>query len=62
MSKFHWQHIDFTDGSNPYISMKESDFKWMQNHYNLQPVANNMWLATEKRNTNKTTKKEDNNE
>ena len=42
--------------------MKESDFKWMQNHYNLQPVADNMWLATEKRNTNKTAKKEDNNE
>lgn len=47
MSEFHWQHIDFANHSNPYISMTQDDFKWIQEHYTLDSMSDNMWLATQ---------------
>lgn len=32
-----YQHIEFIDGSNSYISKTEKDFKWMCEHYVLIP-------------------------
>ena len=41
-----YQHIEFIDGSNPYISKTEKSFKWMQDHYVLKPIADGFWKAT----------------
>lgn len=43
-----WQHIEFVDGSNPYISKTEKDFKWMNEHYVLIPIKENFWKATDR--------------
>ena len=43
-----YQHIEFIDGSNPYISKTEKDFKWMCEHYVLIPIAENFWKATDR--------------
>ena len=43
-----YQHITFTDGSNPYICKTEKRFKWMKEHYVLEPLAKNFWKATYK--------------
>ena len=43
-----YQHIEFIDGSNPYISKTEKDFKWMCEHYALIPIAENFWKATDR--------------
>ena len=42
------QHIEFTNGSNPYISKTEKDFKWMCEHYVLIQIAENFWKATDR--------------
>lgn len=42
---FTWQHIEFEDGSNPYISKTEEDFNWMKNKYELEFIKDNFWLA-----------------
>lgn len=42
------QHIEFVDGSNPYICRTEKNFKWMQDHYVLEPIAENFWKATDR--------------
>lgn len=42
---FTWQHIQFEDGSNPYICKTETEFDRMKNKYNLEYIADNMWLA-----------------
>ena len=42
---FHWQHIQFADGSNPYISKTAEDFECMKNRYSLKQLAENFWLA-----------------
>lgn len=44
----HWQHIQFENGSNPYISKTKSNFEYMQNKYNLVNIKDNFWLAKEK--------------
>lgn len=44
----HWQHIQFDNGSNPYISKTKSNFEYMQNKYNLVKIKENFWLAKEK--------------
>lgn len=44
----HWQHIQFENGSNSYISKIKSDFEYMQNKYNLVNIKDNFWLAKEK--------------
>ena len=43
-----YQHIEFIDGSNPYISKTEKDFKWMCEHYVLIPIAENFWKVTDR--------------
>mgnify|MGYP000010857157 FL=1 len=43
-----YQHIEFIDGSNSYISKTEKDFKWMCEHYVLIPIAENFWKATDR--------------
>lgn len=48
MCDFHWQHIEFADHSNPYVSMTQDDFNWMQEHYDLVSVAPDMWKAVGK--------------
>lgn len=52
MKEFEWQHITFSDGSNPYICMTEKCFKRMKKAYNLKHLGGNFWLA--KINTNNT--------
>ena len=49
MEGFRWQHIDFEDGSNPYICTTEEIFKWMQKHYNLEHIKDNFWIAKERK-------------
>lgn len=43
-----WQHIEFADGSNPYISKTEKDFKRMSEQYLLIPISENFWKATDR--------------
>lgn len=43
-----WQHIEFADGSNPYISKTERDFKRMGEQYLLVPISENFWKATDR--------------
>lgn len=43
-----YQHIEFIDGSNPYISKTEKDFKWVCERYVLIPIAENFWKATDR--------------
>lgn len=35
MKNFEWQHIQFEDGSNPYICTTEKAFKFMLKRYKL---------------------------
>lgn len=43
-----YQHIEFIDGSNPYICKTEKSFKWMKEHYVLEPIKEGFWKATER--------------
>lgn len=43
-----YQHIEFIDGSNPYISTTEKNFKWMCDRYVLIPIAEGFWKATDR--------------
>lgn len=43
-----WQHIEFADGSNPYISKTEKNFKRMSEQYLLIPISENSWKATDR--------------
>lgn len=45
MKKFKWQHIQFSDGSNPYVCMTEKSFEYMRNKYDLTYIKNGFWLA-----------------
>lgn len=45
MKHFIWQHVQFADGSNPYICTTEQRFKDMKKKYNLKKVTENFWLA-----------------
>lgn len=31
-------HFEFSDGSNPYISMNEDNFLWMFRHYDIETL------------------------
>ena len=42
---YTWQHIQFEDGSNPYVCITEENFKWMQKHYNLEQIKEGFWIA-----------------
>lgn len=43
MENFKWQHIQFADGSNPYICKTEKDFKWILKRYMLVNVRDGFW-------------------
>lgn len=45
MEIFRWQHIQFADGSNPYICTTEKTFKQMQKKHNLIQIKDGFWLA-----------------
>lgn len=49
MKEFNWQHIQFEDGSNPYICKTEKAFRGIQKHYNLVKLREcygiRYWLA-----------------
>lgn len=47
MKNFEWQHIEFINGSNPYICKTEKEFKRMQNKYVLEKISDNCWKATD---------------
>ena len=45
MNKFKWQHIQFSDGSNPYVCMTEENFEYMRNKYDLTYIKDGFWMA-----------------
>ena len=45
MDSFTWQHIEFADGSNPYICKTEKEFNRMKSKYGLLEIQQNFWLA-----------------
>lgn len=46
-----WQHIQFTDKSNPYICKTEKEFKRLKRKYGnrLQPIKEGFWIVKEER-------------
>lgn len=48
MKNFNWQHIQFTDGSNPYVCTTMKSFDFMNKKYNLIKIKEGFWLAKEK--------------
>ena len=47
MKTFKWQHIEFINGSNPYICKTEKEFKRMKEKYILEKIEEGFWRATE---------------
>ncbi len=47
-STFNWQHIQFADGSNPYICTSERRFKEIQMNYRLEFIKDGFWVAHNK--------------
>ena len=45
MDSFTWQHIEFEDGSNPYICKTEEEFNRMKYKYDLVEIKKSFWLA-----------------
>lgn len=43
--EFEWQHIQFEDGSNPYICTSEKAFKYMKRKYKLIKIKEGFWMA-----------------
>ena len=46
--RFKWQHIEFADGSNPYVCKTKESFEFMQQKYKLKQIKYGFWLATDK--------------
>ena len=42
---FRWQHIEFSDGSNPYICKTRAEFTRMTEKYDLERVGEYTWYA-----------------
>lgn len=40
-----WRHIEFEDGSNPYICKTDKEFKKMQRRYNLVKIKDGFYIA-----------------
>lgn len=42
-----WQHIQYSDGSNPYICKTEEEFQRLQKKYGcaLEKIKNGFWLV-----------------
>ena len=47
MNYFRWQHIEFANGSNPYICMTRENFDYMKKKYRLVAIKENFWKAFE---------------
>lgn len=45
MEHFKWQHIQFADGSNPYVCTTEKAFKRMCKKYNLVKIKDGFYMA-----------------
>lgn len=45
MYKFNWYHIQFLNGSNPYICKSEKELKEIQKKYNLVKIKDNFYKA-----------------
>lgn len=45
MNYFKWQHIRFTDSSNPYICTTQKEFNRMKRKYKLTQIKDGFWLA-----------------
>lgn len=45
MKNFEWQHIEFTDGSNPYICTTKREFERMKLKYHLVFIKEGFWKA-----------------
>ena len=43
MDNFTWQHIEFDNGSNPYICKTEKEFKRIERKYNLIKIKDGLW-------------------
>ncbi|HAU87860.1 MAG TPA: hypothetical protein DCW90_20960 [Lachnospiraceae bacterium] len=43
-----WQHIEFIDGSNPYVCKTEKEFEKMKRMYVLKNITDNFWKATDR--------------
>lgn len=52
MEQFKWQHIQFANGSNPYICKTENEFKRIKRKYKLSLIRNGFWLVIEEHNNN----------
>ena len=48
MNYFNWRHIEFANGSNPYICKTEEEFKRIQKKYMLEEIKTNFYKAIEK--------------
>lgn len=48
MKTYNWQHIQFKDGSNPYICTTEEAFEYMDRKYKLTKIKEGFWLAEDK--------------
>ena len=44
-----WQHIQYEDGSNPYICKTEKEFKRLKRKYGkrLQQIQEGFWIVRE---------------
>lgn len=48
IKNYEWQHIEFIDGSNPYICKTEKEFNKMKRKYVLEEIKEGFWKATDK--------------
>lgn len=46
-----WQHIQYENGSNPYICITEKEFKRLKHKYGnrLQLIKEGFWIVKEER-------------
>lgn len=44
-----WKHIQFEDGSNPYICKTEKELERMKRKYDLVQLDGNFWSAKDHR-------------
>ena len=52
MEGFKWKHIQFANGSNPYICKTQKEFDRMRRKYALQKISEGFWLEDVDKNEN----------
>ena len=52
--EFRWQHIQYEDGSNPYICTTEKEFNRIKRKYGkrLQKIQEGFWYVRDREKTN----------